>query len=105
MVLHVHGHACGSARIDGLAKSRTNPQNTLWCNLPARSTLVQWCPEPKWFGWPNCCSIVCCREGARDGVVRASPAVVSLDTETVTSPQLSVAMASSIGLSSVHSTV
>ena len=50
-------------------------------------------------------SIVGGREGANDGVVAARAGVVSLDTSIVTSPQLSDAVASSMGISSEHSTV
>ena len=54
----------------------------------------------------HCFSIVRCSERANDGVVACS-AIVSrfLDTSIVTSPQLSDATASSIGISSEHSTV
>ena len=51
-------------------------------------------------------SIVGGGEGANDHVVAGGIAsVVSLDTSMVTSPQLSDAVASSIGISSEHSTV
>ena len=45
-------------------------------------------------------------ERANDGVVACSiVAIVALETSMVTSPQLSDAVASSIGISSEHSTV
>ena len=48
----------------------------------------------------RCFSIVCCSKGANDRVVARSIASVVRYASMVTSPQLSEAMASSIGISS-----
>ena len=92
---------------DAVASSMGISSSTLRCSRLAlvNSETLSWtvmvCVAPK-----RCFSIVSGREGANDHVVAAaSPAMVSLDTSIVTSPQLSDAVASSIGISSRHSTV